>query len=114
MLDRSAFERAARGTDIIFHTAAAITPSGGWEVYRRLNVDGTEHAIAAAEASGARLMQVSSVAVYGPAGRYRVQGKTDEETPLGPLPDGIDAVEAAAWTMIANVLLNLDGVLTKG
>jgi nucleoside-diphosphate-sugar epimerase len=87
VLDRSAFERAARGTDIIFHTAAAITPSGGWEVYRRLNVDGTEHAIAAAEASGARLMQVSSVAVYGPAGRYRAQGKTDEETPLGPLPE---------------------------
>lgn len=34
--------------------------------------------------------------------------------PLGPLPDGIDASEAAAWTSVANVLLNLDGVLTKG
>ena len=34
--------------------------------------------------------------------------------PLGPLPPGSDPAELAAWTTIANVLLNLDGVLTKG
>ena len=34
--------------------------------------------------------------------------------PLGPLPEGLNAAEAAAWTTVANVLLNLDGVLTKG
>ena len=34
--------------------------------------------------------------------------------PIGPLPDGADAAEMAAWTVVANVLLNLDGVLTKG
>lgn len=34
--------------------------------------------------------------------------------PIGPLPDGMDAAEAAAWTAVANVLLNLDAVLTKG
>jgi hypothetical protein len=34
--------------------------------------------------------------------------------PLGPLPAGLDAAEAAAWTVVANVLLNLDGVLMKG
>jgi hypothetical protein len=34
--------------------------------------------------------------------------------PLGPLPSGMDAAELAAWTTVANVLLNLDGVLTKG
>jgi hypothetical protein len=34
--------------------------------------------------------------------------------PLGPLPAGMDAAEAAAWTVVANVLLNLDGVLVKG
>jgi hypothetical protein len=33
--------------------------------------------------------------------------------PLGPLPEGLPAAEAAAWTVVANVLLNLDGVLTK-
>jgi hypothetical protein len=34
--------------------------------------------------------------------------------PLGPLPSGVDAASLAAWTTVANVLLNLDGVLTKG
>jgi hypothetical protein len=34
--------------------------------------------------------------------------------PLGPLPTGMQADELAAWTVIANVLLNLDAVLTKG
>ena len=33
--------------------------------------------------------------------------------PLGPLPDGADPAELAAWTVVSNVLLNLDGVLTK-
>jgi hypothetical protein len=33
--------------------------------------------------------------------------------PHGPLPDGLPPAEAAAWTVVANVLLNLDGVLTK-
>jgi hypothetical protein len=34
--------------------------------------------------------------------------------PIGPLPGGTTAEELAAWTVIANVVLNLDGVLTKG
>jgi len=33
---------------------------------------------------------------------------------LGPLPAGMPADEMAAWTVVANVLLNLDGVMTKG
>src|SRR5262245_17895830 len=33
--------------------------------------------------------------------------------PLGPLPKGMDATEAAAWTVVANVLLNLDEMLMK-
>ena len=33
--------------------------------------------------------------------------------PLGPLPNGLDAERAAAWTAVANVLLNLDAVLVK-
>jgi hypothetical protein len=33
--------------------------------------------------------------------------------PLGPLPADSAAPELAAWTVVANVLLNLDGVLTK-
>jgi ABC-type Fe3+-hydroxamate transport system substrate-binding protein len=34
--------------------------------------------------------------------------------PIGPLSQGMDAAEQAAWTVVSNVLLNLDAVLTKG
>jgi nucleoside-diphosphate-sugar epimerase len=88
VLDADSFARAAAGTDVIFHTAAAITASGGWDTYRQLNVDGTSNAINAAERAGARLLQLSSVAVYGPNGRYRgASGKTDEDAPLAELPE---------------------------
>ena len=89
VLDAASFTAAARGCDTVFHNAAAITESGGWETYRRLNVDGTRTAIDAAANAGARLMQLSSVAVYGPEGRYSTAGKkTDEDSPLAALPDG--------------------------
>ncbi len=87
VLDVSAFARAARGCDAIFHTAALIIdPASGWEQYHKLNVDGTRHAVDAAVASGARLVQLSSVAVYGENARYSAR-PTDEATPLLPLDD---------------------------
>ena len=87
VLDPVPFGAAAAGCDAIFHTAAAITPRGGWESWRATNIDGTANAIGAAESSGARLLHLSSVAVYGPSGRYRRDGATDEHSPLQPLPD---------------------------
>ncbi len=33
--------------------------------------------------------------------------------PIGVLPPGVDAVDAAAWTVVANILLNLDETLAK-
>ena len=33
--------------------------------------------------------------------------------PLGPLPDGMDPLEAAAMTVVCNVLLNLDEIFLK-
>lgn len=87
-LDAASFADAARGCDVVFHAAAAITPRGGWEAFRRPNVDGTANAVAAAAGAGARLLQVSSVAVYGPDARYRVDGaQLSEEGPLAPLPE---------------------------
>jgi nucleoside-diphosphate-sugar epimerase len=88
VLDAAAFSLAAHGCDVLFHAAAVITPRGGWEAYRRPNVDGTANAIAAAAAAGARLVHVSSVAVYGATGRYAADGRpTDESTPPGHIPD---------------------------
>src|SRR3954469_19063274 len=88
VLQPDGLNAASRDVDVIFHTAAAITESGGWESYRRLNVDGTAAVISAAEHSGARLLHLSSVAVYGSTGRYNAAGnKTSEDTPLGALPE---------------------------
>jgi nucleoside-diphosphate-sugar epimerase len=88
ILDAGRFSDAARGCTAVFHAAAAITARGGWEEFRRMNIDGTRNAVAAAASAGARLLQVSSVAVYGPRARYGgVHGKTDERTPLQPLPE---------------------------
>ena len=33
--------------------------------------------------------------------------------PLGPAPAGTDVVDLAAWTVVGNVLLNLDEMLMK-
>lgn len=86
-LEPTGLLRAARGCDVVFHAAAAITPRGGWEAFNRPNVEGTRNVIAAAEAAGARLVHVSSVAVYGATARYGEDGaRTTEETPLAPLP----------------------------
>lgn len=41
------------------------------------------------------------------------EAQTFATDPLGPLPEGLDATEAAAWTVAANVLLNLDEFLTR-
>src|SRR5262249_35789995 len=46
------------------------------------------------------------------------QGHASEATtlstqPLGPLPPGVDPIQAASWTVVANVLLNLDETLSR-
>ena len=33
--------------------------------------------------------------------------------PIGPAPKGVDTAELAAWTVVSNILLNLDAVLTR-
>ncbi len=33
--------------------------------------------------------------------------------PLGPIPNGMDSLDAAAWTVVGNVLLNLDETLAR-
>ena len=93
ILDLPSFAQAARGCDVIFHTAAAVTPTANrvhpYDAYRVPNVDGTRNAIAAAARSGSRLLQLSSVAVYGPKARYVSSKATgvDEAMPLDVLPE---------------------------
>ncbi len=88
VLDAAAFARAAIGCEVIFHAAAAVSAKGGWEAYRSTNIEGTRNAVEAARGAGARLLQVSSVAVYGAGERYRSGVRTAEDAPLPPLPEG--------------------------
>lgn len=83
--DAESLMRAAAGCDVVFHAAAVIGSGGDWESFHRGNVLGTERVVRAAEAAGARLVHVSSTAVYGSA-RYRSE-PTDEGAPLPVLPE---------------------------
>lgn len=62
-------------------------------------------------------VKVLTTLYEGELAKYRANADAAKKLstdPLGPLPSGLDAAEAAAWTVVANVLLNMDGVLTKG
>jgi hypothetical protein len=41
------------------------------------------------------------------------KAKSMSTEPLGPLPQGADAAELAAWSVVSNVLLNLDEIFLK-
>lgn len=85
-LDPSTLSPAVAGSDVVFHAAAAVTPDGGWEAFRRPNVEGTRNVVEAVASSRGRLVHVSSVAVYGARARYSAAGeRTSEDTPLAPL-----------------------------
>jgi nucleoside-diphosphate-sugar epimerase len=85
VLDAAAVVRAAAGTTAIFHTAAAISSNAGWEAFRSTNIEGTTAIVDAARASGARLLHLSSVAVYGRA-RWGTE-PTHEDMPLPALSE---------------------------
>jgi nucleoside-diphosphate-sugar epimerase len=84
VLDAESVRRAAAGCAVIHHAAAWVGArgGGGWEAYRRPNVDGTRSIVRAAEDTGARVVHVSSIAVYGAAAR----DACPEDAPLAPLP----------------------------
>ena len=83
--DAESVRKAARGCRAVLHAAAVIGTGGRAEDYRIGNVVGTSHVIDAASQAGARLVHVSSTAVFGQA-RYRDE-PTAEEATLPVLPD---------------------------
>lgn len=62
--DVIALTRGIDGCDLVVHAAAHVQEWGAEDVFRRINVGGTERVLAAAEAAGAaRLVHVSTEAV---------------------------------------------------
>ncbi|HEX9394017.1 MAG TPA: NAD-dependent epimerase/dehydratase family protein [Gemmatimonadales bacterium] len=81
--DPAAWARAATGVRAVVHAAALVAPSAPLDAFLAVNVEGTRHALTAARACGARLVHVSSVAVYGrTAGDGAGRGAVDEDFPF--------------------------------
>jgi nucleoside-diphosphate-sugar epimerase len=85
LADAPALCAAATGCDAVFHAAAAIGPEPTWETFRLGNVEGTAHVVDACAHANARLVHVSSTAVYGDS-RYEF-APVDEGMTLAALPE---------------------------
>jgi nucleoside-diphosphate-sugar epimerase len=83
--DAQALVAAAEGCDVVAHAAAAIGPQSDWETFRAGNVQGTSNVVDASARAGARLVHVSSTAVYGDE-RYE-KAPVSESMPLPRLPE---------------------------
>ena len=55
-------------------------------------------------------LHAKALQVYAKDAKLAQQMATD---PIGPLPAGLQAPEMAAWTVVGNVLLNLDEAFAK-
>jgi 2-alkyl-3-oxoalkanoate reductase len=86
--DPAAWTAAARGVRAIVHAAAIVQRRATWEQYVAVNVEATRLAIAAARTAGARLVHISSVAVYGGTAAYpRQPQRRDEDYPFQPIAE---------------------------
>jgi nucleoside-diphosphate-sugar epimerase len=84
--DAVTWQRAAKGARAIIHAAALVTTPASFDEYTRVNVGGTRLAIEAARRTGARLIHISSVAVYGRTEVYTAgEGGVTESYPFQPL-----------------------------
>ena len=84
--DPAAWQAGARGVRAIVHAAAIVQRRAPWERYLAVNVDATRLAVAAAGAARARLIHISSVAVYGGSAAYpSTPERRDEDYPFQPM-----------------------------
>ena len=111
--DAAAWRRAADGgLEAIVHAAAIVQqpdlPLAGYEA---VNVGGTRLAVETARATRARLVQVSSVAVYGGSSDYRPQPeRRTEDDPFRPLAeqDFYARTKRASEALVAEAALRGD------
>jgi nucleoside-diphosphate-sugar epimerase len=84
--DPAAWQAAARGVRAIVHAAAIVQRRASWEQYVAVNVGATGLAVAAARTAGARLIYISSVAVYAGSAAYpSIPERRDEDFPFQPI-----------------------------
>ena len=73
---------AAGRCDAIVHAAGLVVERAGWDRFREVNVHGTRLAVETAARHGARLVHISSVAVYGRRPASGTAGPVTEDAPL--------------------------------
>ena len=84
--DPAAWQVAARGVRAVVHAAAIVQRRASWDQYVAVNVAGTRLAVDAARAAGARLIHISSVAVYAGSAAYpSIPERRDEDFPFQPI-----------------------------
>jgi nucleoside-diphosphate-sugar epimerase len=83
ILDKASLEKAMRGTDVVFHLAAAVgSVVTDPREFREVNVDGTETTLAAALKAGVgRFVHFSSIGVLG---AVKASDTADEEYSPAP------------------------------
>jgi nucleoside-diphosphate-sugar epimerase len=85
--DRAAMEAGMRGCDVVFHAAAYVKQHGPRADFLRVNVAGTENALAAAKAAGVRrFVHIGTEAVLAD-GKPIV--RADETRPRATRPAGL-------------------------
>jgi nucleoside-diphosphate-sugar epimerase len=90
-----------RGTDAVFHLAAAIGVRRPMRDYHAVNVTGTENVCRAALAAGVkRLVHVSSTSVY----QQGLGLPLREDFPLKPLPDPYPRTKAAGDNLVQRLI----------
>ena len=81
--DTASLVAAMRGIELVYHVAGTVTDWGSLAFFRRVNVEGTRHALDAAVANGLRrFVYVSSAAVHSFLGARDM----DEGSPQLPTP----------------------------
>jgi nucleoside-diphosphate-sugar epimerase len=107
--DKASLEAGARGADVAFHCAAKLGDWGDWKEFRRVNVGGTRHLIAACRAAGVR--RFVHVGTEAALLRGRPLIAADERTPLAfDSAAPYSATKAAAEAAVIEA--NGDGLAT--
>ena len=86
--DAAVWRAAAHGVRGLVHAAALLQQRASWQEYEAVNVGGTRLAALAARTARARLVHISSVAVYGGLANYRPESeRRTEDSPFQPIPE---------------------------
>lgn len=84
--DAARLDAAIAGCDAVVHSAATVLSGGRWEAWREVNVLGAERVARGAARARARLVHISSVAVYGRSTAAIDRPGNDEEFDLERAP----------------------------